>query len=190
MLSLILKLVIVISQSIFVLAFSSCNSACNYNDNNNVKLKDVLTKEYDNPVLVNIITGEVTEGLVLYDYFLSDKQREETYFKADRGDRDAAFLLFEYYTFYRGDKYAASIWVEKAANYGHATAAYVCGTMYGDGHPLYGVDLAKSEYWLAIAKERGFIPEDHKSNTQNKDEIKSEESSSPLPDASQQLESR
>ena len=56
-------------------------------------------------------------------FYLSPQQLDENYYLATKNaDPDAAFRLYQYYSFFKCDEESSSMWLRKAAGLGHKMA--------------------------------------------------------------------
>lgn len=86
----------------------------------------------------------------------SDKKLLEA--AANRGDTEAQFLLGLQYQDGHGvgrNEVQAAAWLLKAAESGHAEAAYALGELYAEAETAGLKDLAQAEKWLRLAAARG-----------------------------------
>jgi TPR repeat protein len=88
-------------------------------------------------------------------YSLSTEDMKKLSDKAEAGDADAGFRLWQYYAFYAGNSEKALYWEKKAAEHGHVTAQYNLGMRFLVDPVLK--DKNQALYWLGKAAEYGDI---------------------------------
>ena len=90
------------------------------------------------------------------DLDLTQEQQKDCLAKANAGDADAAFQLYEYYEMVRLNYAEALKWLKKAADLGNLTAEYSLGYYYFHDLSLTGPNAAKyREYWIKEAAKSG-----------------------------------
>jgi len=85
-------------------------------------------------------------------YWLGDAEKYELSHKADKGDKDAAFRLAQYYSFVEFDGDKEQYWLERSASSGHAIAQYnLAFLLFNKANP----DTSAALYWAEMAKRNG-----------------------------------
>ena len=85
-------------------------------------------------------------------YWLSEADKSNLSDKSDKGDKDAAFRLAQYYSFvdFNGDK--EQYWLERSATAGHAVAQYnLAFFLYNRENP----EIDAALHWAEMAKGNG-----------------------------------
>jgi TPR repeat protein len=85
-------------------------------------------------------------------YWLSDAEKSVLSDKANKGDKDAAFRLAQYYSFVDFYPDNELYWLERSATAGHAVAQYnLSYLLFNREKPDPGAAL----YWAEMAKKNG-----------------------------------
>jgi uncharacterized protein len=87
----------------------------------------------------------------LLSMFLSNDDLAALPKKANTGDGNAAFKLYEYYAFISDEDSKAYYWLDKAAENGNVEAQYLVGSR------LFNKDKKKAIFWLKKAAAGGHI---------------------------------
>ncbi len=83
-------------------------------------------------------------------YGLTDEQRKKLIEKANRGDKDAAFALYQYFSLSNYGETQEEQWLEVAAKNGHTVAQYNLAVRYMEKN-----DLKQATYWAQKALQNG-----------------------------------
>ncbi|GGC20195.1 tetratricopeptide repeat protein [Pseudoduganella buxea] len=94
-------------------------------------------------------SGPISTGST---YWLSKFERSQLTDKANRGDKDAAFRLAQYYAFSEFDNEKEQHWLERSARAGHTAAQYNLSFLlfYKENPDIHG-----ALYWAEMAKKNG-----------------------------------
>lgn len=85
-------------------------------------------------------------------YWLSEVEKSTLSDKADRGDKNAAFRLAQYYSFVEFDSDKEQFWLERSATAGHAIAQYNLAFFLLNKENR---DIRGALYWAEMAKGNG-----------------------------------
>ena len=86
-------------------------------------------------------------------YRLSDSDLETAKKKALEGDAEAAYRVHLHYKLGKYDTVSSFVWLEIAANHGHASAQYSLGYIYMKVSIFKNLRLAR--FWLKEAEKNG-----------------------------------
>jgi TPR repeat protein len=84
---------------------------------------------------------------------LSDSDLETAKKKALKGDAESAFQIYKHYALGKFDNVSSFVWLEIAANHGHASAQYNLGYTYMNVSIFKNLRLAR--FWLKEAEKNG-----------------------------------
>jgi TPR repeat protein len=85
-------------------------------------------------------------------YWLSGAEKSTLLDKSNKGDKDAAFRLAQYYSFIEFDSAKEQYWLERAATAGHAVAQYNLAFFLFSKENR---DTSAALYWAEMAKGNG-----------------------------------
>ncbi|WP_181259098.1 sel1 repeat family protein [Pseudoduganella armeniaca] len=85
-------------------------------------------------------------------YWLSEQERAALSQSAQKGDKDAAFRLAQYYSFIEFDSEKEQYWLECSAKAGHAVAQYNLSFLLLNREEP---DTFSALHWAEMAKQNG-----------------------------------
>jgi TPR repeat protein len=92
---------------------------------------------------------------MVYSLTLSEDQVAQLTVKAEQGDKEAAFTLYQYFAMVKLDKETSLKWMTLAAHGGHSVAQYNLGMVYSGEIDPEAKDTQKAIYWFRRCAESG-----------------------------------